>query len=49
VPGELSAEWAVLIEPDTCFLHGVRQCKYTVEDAGAGAALLFIDDFPHNI
>lgn len=27
----------------------VRQCKYTVEDAGAGAALLFIDDFIHNI
>lgn len=27
----------------------VRQCKYTIEDAGAGAALLFIDDFINNI
>lgn len=27
----------------------VRQCKYTVEDVGAGAALLFIDEFIRSI
>ncbi len=27
----------------------VRQCKYTIEDVGAGAALLFIDEFIHAI
>lgn len=27
----------------------VRQCRYTIEAAGAGAALLFIDDYINNI